>query len=87
MKGAVVYNAIPIGCTWGDLIEKGRRGNRKFTYPSFGLRGMTSMAMLHWILVLLFECLPSALCDTILGLVGAKKRYNELEISISLLLT
>ncbi|CAK9809482.1 Putative fatty acyl-CoA reductase CG5065 [Anthophora quadrimaculata] len=74
VQGPVVYNAAPIGCTWSDLIKKGRRGNQKFTYPTFGLRGMTSMAAAHWILVLLFECLPSALCDTILGLLGAKKR-------------
>ncbi|KOC59944.1 Putative fatty acyl-CoA reductase [Habropoda laboriosa] len=77
VEGPVVYNAAPIGCTWSDLIKKGRRSNRKFTYPTFGLRGMTSMAAVHWILVLLFECLPSALCDTILGLLGAKKRLLE----------
>lgn len=41
---------------------------------------MTSIVTLHWALVVLFEWLPSTLCDTILGLVGAKKRYNELEI-------
>lgn len=41
---------------------------------------MTSIVTLHWALVALFEWLPSTLCDTILGLVGAKKRYNELEI-------
>lgn len=41
---------------------------------------MTSMVALYRTLVLLFEWLPSTLCDTILGLVGAKKRYNELEI-------
>lgn len=77
----IVYNAASIECTWSDLITKGRQGNRKFTYPTFGLRGMTSIAAVHWTLVLLFEWLPSALCDTILGLVGAKKRYNELAIS------
>ncbi|XP_017767768.1 PREDICTED: fatty acyl-CoA reductase 2-like [Eufriesea mexicana] len=74
---AMVYNAAPIKCTWSDLIKNGRRGNRKFTYPTFGLRGMTSMPAVHWTLVLLFEWLPSALCDTILGLVGAKKRLLE----------
>nr|XP_012140585.1 PREDICTED: fatty acyl-CoA reductase 1-like [Megachile rotundata] len=77
VKGAVVYNAAPIECTWGELIKKGRRGNQKFTYPTFGLRGMTSVAKLHWILVLLFEWLPSAFCDTILGQLGAKKRLLE----------
>lgn len=41
---------------------------------------MTSMAALYRTLVLLFEWLPSTICDTILGLIGAKKRYNELEI-------
>lgn len=78
-----MYNAIPIDCTWAELIKKGRRGNQKFTYPTFGLRGMTSTAELHWILVLLFEWLPSAFCDTILGQLGAKKRYNELEIFLN----
>ena len=76
----MIYNAIPIGCTWSDLIKKSRQANRKFTYPTFGFRGMTSIVTLHWALVVLFEWLPSTLCDTILGLVGAKKRYNELEI-------
>lgn len=79
-QGVMVYNAAPINCTWGELIKKGRRSNRKFAYPTFGIRGMTSMVTLYWALVLLFEWLPSALCDTVLGLVGAKKRYNELEI-------
>lgn len=80
MQGPVVYNAVPIGCTWKELINKGGRGNRKFTYPTFGFRGMTSSAVLHWILVMLFEWLPSALSDTILGLCGARKRYSELEV-------
>ncbi|XP_053995247.1 putative fatty acyl-CoA reductase CG5065 [Hylaeus anthracinus] len=73
----VVYNAATIGCTWGELIKKGRRGNRKFTYPTFGFRGMTSVAALHWVLVLLFEWLPSTLCDTVLGLFGMKKRLLQ----------
>ncbi|KAK1116921.1 hypothetical protein K0M31_017138 [Melipona bicolor] len=70
----MVYNAAPINCTWGELIKKNRRANRKFTYPMFGVRGMTSAVTLYWTLVLLFEWLPSALCDTVLGLLGAKKR-------------
>ncbi|XP_031838817.1 putative fatty acyl-CoA reductase CG5065 [Nomia melanderi] len=74
VQGPVVYNAVPIGCTWKELINKGGQGNRKFTYPTFGFRGMTSSAVLHWILVLLFEWLPSAVSDTILGLCGARKR-------------
>lgn len=74
----MIYNAIPIGCTWSDLIKKSQRANRKFTYPTFGFRGMTSIVTLHWTLVVLFEWLPSTLCDTILGLVGAKKRYNDI---------
>ncbi|KOX72289.1 hypothetical protein WN51_03271 [Melipona quadrifasciata] len=73
----MVYNAAPINCTWGELIKKGRRGNRKFTYPMFSVRGMTSVVTLYWTLVLLFEWLPSALCDTVLGLLGAKKRFLE----------
>ncbi|XP_034196364.2 putative fatty acyl-CoA reductase CG5065 [Osmia lignaria lignaria] len=77
VQETVVYNAIPVDCTWAELIKKGRRGNRKFTYPTFGLRGMTSIAGLHWILVLLFEWLPSAFCDTILSQLGAKKRLLE----------
>lgn len=80
VETAVVYNAFSIGCTWSDLIKKGRRANQKFAYPTFGIRGMTSMVALYRTLVLLFEWLPSMLCDTILGLVGAKKRYNELKI-------
>ncbi|XP_043511773.1 fatty acyl-CoA reductase 1-like isoform X2 [Frieseomelitta varia] len=76
-EGVMVYNAAPINCTWGELIKKGRRGNRKFTYPTFGIRGMTSMVTVYWTLVLLFEWLPSALCDTVLGLLGAKKRFLE----------
>ncbi|XP_076179355.1 putative fatty acyl-CoA reductase CG5065 [Ptiloglossa arizonensis] len=74
VQGALVYNAAPIGCTWNEVVKKGRRGNRQFGYPSFGFRGMTSMAGLHWLLVLLFEWLPSVICDTVLGLFGAKKR-------------
>ncbi|XP_076646322.1 fatty acyl-CoA reductase 1 [Halictus rubicundus] len=74
VEGPVVYNAISIGCTWNELIKKGGRGNRKFTYPTFGFRGMTSSAISYWILVMLFEWLPSLLSDTILGLFGAKKR-------------
>ncbi|XP_033321076.1 fatty acyl-CoA reductase 1 [Megalopta genalis] len=74
MQGPVVYNAVSIGCTWNELTKKGSRGNRKFTYPTFGFRGMTSSPILHWILVVLFEWLPSLLSDTILGLCGAKKR-------------
>ncbi|XP_076749014.1 putative fatty acyl-CoA reductase CG5065 [Xylocopa sonorina] len=70
----MVYNAVPIGCTWADLIKKGERGNQKFTYPTFGIRGMTSIRPLYWILVVLFEWLPCAICDTILGQLGAKKR-------------
>ncbi|CAD1476242.1 unnamed protein product, partial [Heterotrigona itama] len=76
-QGVMVYNAAPINCTWGELIKKGRRGNRKFAYPTFGIRGMTSMITLYWTVVLLLEWLPSALCDTVLGLVGAKKRFLE----------
>ncbi|XP_016920910.2 putative fatty acyl-CoA reductase CG5065 isoform X1 [Apis cerana] len=75
VQGPVIYNAIPIGCTWSDLIKKSQRANRKFAYPTFGFRGMTSIVTLHWALVVLFEWLPSTLCDTILGLVGAKKRF------------
>ncbi|XP_033349424.1 fatty acyl-CoA reductase 1-like [Bombus vosnesenskii] len=77
VETAVVCNAVSIGCTWGDLIEKGRRGNQKFAYPTFGIRGMTSVVALYRTLVLLLEWLPSTLCDTILGLVGAKKRFLE----------
>ncbi|XP_043259557.1 fatty acyl-CoA reductase 1-like [Colletes gigas] len=74
VQRTMVYNAAPIGCTWNDLVKKGARGNRHFTYPTFGFRGMTSVAALYWVLVLIFEWLPSALCDTFLGLFGAKKR-------------
>ncbi|XP_076303242.1 fatty acyl-CoA reductase 1 [Lasioglossum baleicum] len=77
VQGPVVYNAISIGCTWDELIKKGGRGNQKFTYPTFGFRGMTSSAIFYWILVMLFEWLPSLLSDTILGLFGAKKRILQ----------
>ncbi|XP_015440355.1 PREDICTED: putative fatty acyl-CoA reductase CG5065 [Dufourea novaeangliae] len=77
VQGTVVYNAVSLDCTWNELIKKGSQGNRKFTYPTFGFRGMTSSAALHWILVMLFEWLPSVLCDTILGLCGAKKRLLQ----------
>ncbi|XP_026667178.1 fatty acyl-CoA reductase 1-like isoform X2 [Ceratina calcarata] len=77
LQGSIVYNATSIDCTWGELIKKSQRGNKKFSYPTFGLRGMTSIAVMYWILVALFEWLPSAFCDTILGLFGAKKRLLE----------
>ncbi|XP_012282090.1 fatty acyl-CoA reductase 1 [Orussus abietinus] len=70
----LVYNAPRLECTWGELIEKGHRANRKFAYPTFGVRGITSMAMLHWMAVLLLEWLPSVLCDMILNLGGGKQR-------------
>ncbi|XP_020300295.1 fatty acyl-CoA reductase 1-like [Pseudomyrmex gracilis] len=71
----VVYNATTLGCTWGDLIKKSRRASWAFPYPTFGIRGMTSIEPLHWILVLLLEWLPSILCDTVLFLCGRKQRF------------
>ncbi|EFN73634.1 Fatty acyl-CoA reductase 1 [Camponotus floridanus] len=70
----VVYNALTLGCTWEDLIKKNRRANWSFPYPTFGIRGMTSIGSLYWILVLFLEWLPSVLCDLVLGLCGRKQR-------------
>ncbi|XP_051168000.1 fatty acyl-CoA reductase 1-like [Leptopilina boulardi] len=69
-----VYNATSIGCTWGELVTYGNRGNRKFTYPTFGFRGMTNNVVLHWLAVFFTDWLPSVICDTILNLFGAKQR-------------
>ncbi|XP_043494789.1 putative fatty acyl-CoA reductase CG5065 [Polistes fuscatus] len=72
--GAVVYNTATIGCTWGDLITKGQQAAKKFPYPTFGIRGITAIGWLHWIVVLFLEWLPSLLCDTIVGLFAGKQR-------------
>nr|XP_012218750.1 PREDICTED: LOW QUALITY PROTEIN: fatty acyl-CoA reductase 1-like [Linepithema humile] len=71
----VVYNAATLDCTWEELIKKSRRANWTFPYPSFGIRGMTSNALLCWILVLFFEWLPSVLSDIALALCGRKQRF------------
>lgn len=73
----MVYNALTLGCTWEDLIKYNRRASWSFPYPTFGIRGMTSIGPLHWILVLLLEWLPSVLCDIVLGLCGRKQRYER----------
>jgi len=73
----IVYNAALLGCTWDDLIKKSRRASWTFPYPTFGIRGMTSIESLYWILVLLLEWLPSLLCDIIFGLCGRKQRYGH----------
>ncbi|XP_032688398.1 putative fatty acyl-CoA reductase CG5065 [Odontomachus brunneus] len=70
----VVYNATTIDCTWKDLVKKSRRASWIFPYPTFGIRGMTYIVPLYWILVLLLEWLPSVLCDTVLSLCGRKQR-------------
>ncbi|EZA56657.1 hypothetical protein DMN91_000510 [Ooceraea biroi] len=70
----VVYNAATLDCTWDDMIKKSRRASWTFPYPTFGIRGMTSIAVLYWILVLFLEWLPSVLCDIVLGLCGRKQR-------------
>ncbi|XP_011867648.1 PREDICTED: fatty acyl-CoA reductase 1-like [Vollenhovia emeryi] len=70
----VVYNATLLGCTWDNLIKKSRRASCTFPYPTFGIRGMTSIEPLYWILVLLLEWLPSLLCDIVFGLCGRKQR-------------
>ncbi|XP_011694136.1 PREDICTED: fatty acyl-CoA reductase 2-like [Wasmannia auropunctata] len=70
----IAYNAALIGCTWDDLIKKSRRASWTFPYPTFGIRGMTSIEPLYWILVLLLEWLPSLLCDIVFGLCGRKQR-------------
>lgn len=73
----IVYNGTLLGCTWSDLIKKSQRASNKFPYPTFGIRGMTSIKPLHWILVLFLEWLPSLLCDVVLGLCGRKQRYGR----------
>ncbi|KYN01336.1 PREDICTED: fatty acyl-CoA reductase 1-like [Cyphomyrmex costatus] len=70
----VVYNAPLLGCTWDDLIKKSRRASSKFPYPTFGIRGMTSIVSLYWILVIFLEWLPSLICDIVFGLCGRKQR-------------
>ncbi|KAG5316661.1 FACR2 reductase, partial [Acromyrmex insinuator] len=70
----VVYNAPQLGCTWDDLIKKSRRASSKFPYPTFGIRGMTSIEPLYWILVIFLEWLPSFICDIVFGLCGRKQR-------------
>ncbi|XP_012062326.1 PREDICTED: fatty acyl-CoA reductase 2-like [Atta cephalotes] len=70
----VVYNAPQLGCTWNDLIKKSRRASSKFPYPTFGIRGMTSIEPLYWILVIFLEWLPSLICDIVFGLCGRKQR-------------
>ncbi|KAG5335609.1 FACR2 reductase, partial [Acromyrmex heyeri] len=70
----VVYNASQLGCTWDDLIKKSRRASSKFPYPTFGIRGMTSIEPLYWILVIFLEWLPSLICDIVFGLCGRKQR-------------
>lgn len=76
----VVYNAALLGCTWENLIKKSRRASWTFPYPTFGIRGMTSIEPLYWILVLFLEWLPSLLCDIVFNLCGRKQRYHGHEI-------
>lgn len=76
----VVYNAATIGCTWKELIKNSRRAAWNFPYPTFGIRGMTSIKPLYWILVILLEWLPSLLCDIVLSLCGRKQRYYRHKI-------
>jgi hypothetical protein len=70
----MVYNAATINCSWEHLIHKGDRANKNFPYPTFKVRGMTSSRVLHWIIVLLFEWLPSVICDCILRIFHQKPR-------------
>lgn len=73
-SAVAVYNIPSLPCSWRELIDKGQLAHRKFPYPTFGFSGMTSITLLHWILVFLFEWLPSVVCDTILNILGAKPR-------------
>ncbi|KAH0950543.1 hypothetical protein HN011_001902 [Eciton burchellii] len=70
----MVYNAAKLNCTWDYMIKKSRRASWTFPYPTFGVRGMTSIALLYWILVLFLEWLPSVLCDIVLCLCRRKQR-------------
>ncbi|XP_015601482.1 fatty acyl-CoA reductase 1 [Cephus cinctus] len=81
-SSTTVYNATTIGCTWGELINKAQRANRNFAYPSFGIPGITSLVLLHRIVVFLLEWLPSVICDTILSLFGGKNRILEEHLRI-----
>ncbi|XP_011501134.1 PREDICTED: fatty acyl-CoA reductase 1-like [Ceratosolen solmsi marchali] len=69
----MVYNAATIKCSWGELIRKADRANRNFRYPTFRVRGMTTSHILRWIIVLIFEWLPSIICDFILGICYQKQ--------------
>jgi hypothetical protein len=75
----MVYNAAKLNCTWDYMIKKSRRASWTFPYPTFGVRGMTSIALLYWILVLFLEWLPSVLCDIVLCLCRRKQRYHQRE--------
>jgi len=61
------------------MIKKSRRASWTFPYPTFGVRGMTSIGLLYWILVLFLEWLPSVLCDIVLCLCRRKQRYYQRE--------
>ncbi|XP_058792190.1 putative fatty acyl-CoA reductase CG5065 [Phymastichus coffea] len=70
----VFYNASTIDCSWGEMIRKGGRASRKFQYPSFHIRGISSSRILHWFIVIFFEWLPSFICDTILYIFRQEPR-------------
>ncbi|KAG5317273.1 MOS1T transposase, partial [Pseudoatta argentina] len=80
----VVYNASQLGCTWDDLIKKSRRASSKFPYPTFGIRGMTSIEPLYWILVIFLEWLPSLIYDIVFGLCGRKQSNFLLVLKMSI---
>ncbi|KAJ8669565.1 hypothetical protein QAD02_000824 [Eretmocerus hayati] len=70
----IVYNASGLNCTWDDFICKGKRANRNFRYPTFRMRGISSSMVLHYLMVLLFEWLPSYICDIALLALGQKTK-------------
>ncbi|XP_023247257.1 fatty acyl-CoA reductase wat-like [Copidosoma floridanum] len=67
------YNASTIECTWEDIVHKGKRGCNKYRYPSFGLQGITSSIILHWLIVTVFEWLPCLIIDVIFWLFNRRK--------------
>ncbi|XP_034943196.1 fatty acyl-CoA reductase 1-like [Chelonus insularis] len=72
----LIYNVPNLGCTWAELLKKSQTARKKFPYPAFGISGMTSIVLLHWIVIFFFEWLPSAICDSVLSAVGAKPRFG-----------
>lgn len=72
----IVYNAPSVGCTWGELVNKGKRASSQFPYPTFRIRGIGTSTTLHWIMIFLCEWLPSFICDTVLFVLCRPPRWD-----------